>query len=275
MAQRILVVDDDKFNVSLMREICERAGYEVDEASDGVVALERVAAQKPDALLLDVMMPRLDGYGVCQALKDDPETADIPVLMVTAVDDVEARIKALDRGADDYITKPFKPSEIVDRIAKALRFSEAQNRIAAAAADQVRLADPSVQVGDYAALRRDLFNEVARAERHERTLACISVIPRRGMAPNGAQRAAWIAEVASGLNAGARSGDKVYLLGSEELVVLLPECEESGVPAAVQRIREALAMQEGAFGVGASLLEKGETATLLRRARHAAGEDKG
>ena len=115
-AARILVVDDHEDNVELLRARLEARGYRVEAASDGMQALERVFADPPDLVLLDVMMPGLSGIDVCRALRARPESADLPVILLTARSqeaDVQAGFRA---GADDYMTKPFSPRELVSRI---------------------------------------------------------------------------------------------------------------------------------------------------------------
>ncbi|MBI4588326.1 MAG: SpoIIE family protein phosphatase [Candidatus Rokubacteria bacterium] len=121
---KILVVDDNSDNVELARAVVEAAGYAAVTASDGVEALERVRESLPDLILLDVMMPRLDGLGVLQALRENPATAQIPVIMLTAKAEVSDRVAGLQLGADDYLPKPFSTDELVARIQTLLRRSE-------------------------------------------------------------------------------------------------------------------------------------------------------
>src|SRR5687768_4398037 len=104
-----------------MTEILETLGYEVILAIDGIYALEKAASEKPDLCILDVDMPRKNGFEVVEALKRDPLTALIPVIMLTAQSDVESRVKGLGLGADDYLTKPFNPRELIARVNTRLR----------------------------------------------------------------------------------------------------------------------------------------------------------
>ncbi|RME28886.1 MAG: response regulator, partial [Deltaproteobacteria bacterium] len=116
----ILVVDDDKFNVTLMRELCNTIGYRVVEAKNGFEALRKVGEQRPDLILLDLMMTGKSGFEVCQELKSDKSTADIPIIIVTALDDLESKMRGIKLGADDYVTKPFRLFELQQRIASVL-----------------------------------------------------------------------------------------------------------------------------------------------------------
>lgn len=121
---KILVVDDNPDNVELARAVVESAGYAAVTASDGIEALECVKASLPDLILLDVMMPRLDGLGVLQALRNNPATSQIPVIMLTAKAAVAERVAGLQLGADDYVPKPFAADELLARIHTLLKRSE-------------------------------------------------------------------------------------------------------------------------------------------------------
>ena len=116
----ILIVEDDALNVRLLEQVCKTAGYVTRAARDGIEGLEAIAAARPDLVLLDVMMPRLNGYGVLEALRSDEATRDLPVVMVTAVQNDEARARCIELGADDYVTKPFRIAELRLRMESAL-----------------------------------------------------------------------------------------------------------------------------------------------------------
>ncbi|MCL2534412.1 MAG: response regulator transcription factor [Nocardiaceae bacterium] len=116
---RILVVDDDRAVRESLRRSLSFNGYTVDLAVDGVDALEKVATSRPDALVLDVMMPRLDGLEVCRRLRSTGD--DLPILVLTARDSVSERVAGLDAGADDYLPKPFALEELLARLRALLR----------------------------------------------------------------------------------------------------------------------------------------------------------
>ena len=116
---RILVVDDDRSVRESLRRSLAFNGYQVDLAGDGKAALEAVGAQRPDAMVLDVMMPRLDGLEVCRRLRSEGDS--LPILVLTARDAVSDRVAGLDAGADDYLPKPFALEELLARLRALLR----------------------------------------------------------------------------------------------------------------------------------------------------------
>jgi putative two-component system response regulator len=113
---KILVVDDEDRNLRLMELLLTSFGYDVITASNGEEALEKVQDIPPDVILLDVMMPKLDGFGVAKRLKGEEETKIIPIVMVTALNEVEDRVKALEAGADDFLNKPVDKTELRARV---------------------------------------------------------------------------------------------------------------------------------------------------------------
>ena len=121
VAETVLVVDDDKTNRSLLSIILGKAGYRVIEAIDGKDALDKAFATPTDLVLLDIMMPRMDGYEVCKILKDDPRTEDIPVIFLSAKSETRDKITGLDSGGADYVTKPFDKGEVLARVRSQLR----------------------------------------------------------------------------------------------------------------------------------------------------------
>ena len=129
MSARILVVDDHEVNLELLVAIFASKNYIVTTASDGFEALAKIAVEKPDLILLDVMMPDLDGYEVCRRIKVDPAMADIPVIMVTALSDVDDLVRGFEAGADDFVAKPFKHLELVARVRLQLRKKQDYERI--------------------------------------------------------------------------------------------------------------------------------------------------
>ena len=115
---RILLVDDEAQIVDLLRSYLRRDGFEVDEAADGEAALAAAARMRPDLIILDLMLPKMDGREVCRRIR---ETANTPIIMLTARDEETDKLLGLELGADDYITKPFSPREVTARVRAVLR----------------------------------------------------------------------------------------------------------------------------------------------------------
>ena len=112
----ILVVDDNRITTKLLRRYLEANGYEAKEAYDGIDCLEKVDERYPDAIVLDVMMPRLDGYETVKKLKNQPPTKHIPVVIVTALNDVANQIKSIEAGADDFLSKPIEEKLLIAKV---------------------------------------------------------------------------------------------------------------------------------------------------------------
>lgn len=121
MKEKILIVDDEKDIVKMLDYNLKKEGYRTISAHDGEYALDLAARQKPDLIILDLMLPGVDGLEACRILKKDKETQHIPIIMLTAKTQVSDKIVGLELGADDYITKPFSPRELLARIKAVLR----------------------------------------------------------------------------------------------------------------------------------------------------------
>lgn len=118
MNKKILIVDDEKAIVDILNHNLKREGYDTIEAYDGEEAVEKAKQEKPDLILLDVMLPKMDGFTVCKIVR---QTTNIPIIMVTAKEDVVDKVIGLELGADDYITKPFSVREVLARVKANLR----------------------------------------------------------------------------------------------------------------------------------------------------------
>jgi DNA-binding response OmpR family regulator len=127
---KILIVDDEKINLEFFEVMLSKLGFIVEEANDGVEALEKVKHFLPDLILLDNIMPKMSGWEVTKILKSDPQYSEIPIVMFSAVDDVKDKVAGFELGIDDYITKPFNFSEVLARIRAVLRNRELFAQIA-------------------------------------------------------------------------------------------------------------------------------------------------
>jgi signal transduction histidine kinase len=125
----ILIVDDTPTNLDVISEALSDAGFDVAIATSGERALAQVKRRLPDLILLDVMMPGIDGFETCQQLKANPHTCDIPIIFMTALSDTESKVKALELGAVDYIAKPFQEKEVLARVKTHLQLSNLTNNL--------------------------------------------------------------------------------------------------------------------------------------------------
>lgn len=150
--ERILVVDDEASIRRILETRLSMIGYDVVTASDGEEALDVFHSQDPDLVVLDVMMPKLDGYGVCQELRKE---SDIPIIMLTALGDVADRITGLELGADDYVVKPFSPKELEARIRSVLRRVEKSNSAGIPSSGVIHVNDLRIDTNKRQVYKRD------------------------------------------------------------------------------------------------------------------------
>ena len=130
MPAKILIVDDTPHNVKLLADLLAVKGYAVLTASSGAQALEKVETEAPDLVLLDVVMPAMSGYEVCRKIRGNPATAVLPVVMVTALDPAQERVKGIEAGADDFLSKPINQQELLARVRSLLRIKELHDELA-------------------------------------------------------------------------------------------------------------------------------------------------
>lgn len=173
----LLVVDDEQAILDLLRRRLEALGCVVTMLAGGSAVVETVRAKSPDLVLLDVMMPDLDGFSVCKALKADPAVGDVPVIMMTARSELDSRIKGLDLGAHDYVAKPFETGELVARIRAALRVKHLQDELKDANAKLERLAtsDPLTDLPNRRTFDEQFFLAVERSRRSGEPLSIMMI----------------------------------------------------------------------------------------------------
>ena len=121
--KKILVVEDEPHIIKLISFILKSSGYDVIEAEIGAAGLKKAKTEKPDMIILDVMMPKMDGFEVAKKLKADPATRNIPILMLSSKAQFEDKMKGIDSGATDYITKPFDKQELLEKVRECLEES--------------------------------------------------------------------------------------------------------------------------------------------------------
>jgi len=234
-SKRILIVDDNPDNILLLRSRLESRGYAVESAEDGQIALEQVYLSPPDLVLLDVMMPRIDGMEVVRRLKNDKSLPFIPIILQTALDSTDDIVHGLNAGADDYITKPINFRELEARVKSLLRIQELQNVLAARerelsdANDRLKaMARTDVLTGldnrrHLEQELRDLWKHAQRLHEPFSLVMCDIDHFKRVNDTYGHQAGdAVLKQFAELLKGAARDIDHVGRYGGEEFVLLLP-----------------------------------------------------
>ena len=244
---KVLVVDDVPDNVKLLAYELADHGYEVTTAVDGVRALELARSGAPDVVLLDVMMPGLDGIEVCRRLKADPRTRPIPVIMVSARDLEEDIVRGLDAGAHDYVTKPFTLPIVLARVRSAARAKADHDLIAAM---NQRLAELAITDGltglrNHRHFRESLAAALGMADRHGLPCSVVLVDVDHFKSyndtfghPAGDEV---LRRVATLLRDQARREDTVARYGGEEFAALLPGTVAEGANQFAERVRADIA----------------------------------
>jgi adenylate cyclase len=164
MAERILVVDDQRTNAEMVSGLLRNLGYEVSVAGDGEAALEQVRAAAPDLLVSDINMPRMNGYDLCRRLRADPATALLPVILITSTEAHTERVKGIEAGADDFLMKPVNWPELFGRVKRLLRVKALQDEVKTLNARlEERVRDQVAQLERLGRLKRFFSRQVAEA----------------------------------------------------------------------------------------------------------------
>ena len=233
---RVLVVDDQKQNVRLLEMRLRAHGYQVDAAYDGESALGLVQERLPDLILLDVMMPGMDGYEVCRHLQSMPTAKYIPVIMLTAKGDLESKVTGLEVGAVDYMTKPFEPQELLARVGAALRAKRVRDEALEAAWH-----DPLTSLYSRRYLDQRLTDEFRRSVRYDTPFSMVMIdIDHFKKINDTLGHAAGdevLIAVGRALKDQCRDVDKVCRYGGEEFAILLPETDLAGASMCAERLR--------------------------------------
>lgn len=250
---RILIVDDHQDNVELLQARLEARGYVIDTARDGQQALDQVAVLPPDLILLDVMMPNIDGIEVAKRIKADRSLPFIPIIMQTALDAIESKVEGLDAGADDYITKPINFAELEARVNSLLRIKALQEDLAqrerqlADMNDRLRhmsQTDALTQLDNRRYLEERLQELFGHALRFDEPLACVMCDLDKFKSVNdshGHQAGdAVLRQFAEILRREAREIDRVGRYGGEEFIFLLPGTGAEAATVFAERVRQAV-----------------------------------
>jgi diguanylate cyclase (GGDEF)-like protein len=271
---RLLVVDDEQAILELLRRRLEALGCSVSLLSGGSTVVDTARTQMPDLILLDVMMPDLDGFSVCRALKADAEVADIPVIMMTARTEIDSRIKGLDLGAHDYVAKPFEAAELSARIRAALRVKHLQDELKEANRKLDRLArsDPLTDLPNRREFDEQFFLTVERSRRNGDPVSVMMIDLdhfKRINDEHGHQVGDdALRQMGALLTGRRRITDLVGRYGGEEFVWVLPAAAAEDAMEIAEWLRRAVEEMTVTTGAGPSRLTVSIGVTTFSPADH-------
>ena len=183
-SNRILVVDDVPVNIQLLVTYLAAEGYDVVSAKDGYDAMKAVKEHQPDLILLDVMMPKMNGFKVCEVIKSDDATKFIPVILVTALNELEDKVKGMNSGADDFLAKPFNKLELLVRVRSLLRIKHLHDELQEKVIElqrtkeelrQLAITDGLTGLYNYRYFKEQLLQELKRAQRYSLNTAVVMI----------------------------------------------------------------------------------------------------
>jgi diguanylate cyclase (GGDEF)-like protein len=277
----IVVADDEPVNRALLQRRLEKGGYKVHLAENGKEAIEITQNILPNLVILDVMMPVMDGLEACRRLKESSLTSDIPIIFLSARDETDIKVNGLTLGANDYIIKPFKAEELMARVDVAIRLKRERDRLREAAseashaaeqAQEKALTDALTGLLNRYGLQRAISRELAHARRYLRPLSCLMIDIDHFKQINDSHGHlagdTAIQQVGKILAELTRRSDMVFRYGGEEFIILLPETDIEGASALGEKIRvvaESRIFGDGerifnlTLSLGAAMLEEGES----------------
>ena len=243
---RILVVDDDGLVVRQVVETLQGLDYDIETAQDGVEAIEKVRAAPPHLLLLDVMMPKMNGLEVCRIVKSLSTESFIPIILVTVKGDIDSKVAGLKLGADDYLAKPFNPLELRARVQSMLRIKALQDKINSKRRELEALSTTDDLTGllNHRAMQQRLRDEFRRAQRYNEPLSILMVDVDHFKTVNDTHGHQFgdvvLQQLAQLLVSYVREIDVVARYGGEEFLVILPQTHFTGSLTVAERIWRAV-----------------------------------
>ena len=254
---KILVVDDIPVNIQLMQKYLSPAGYEILFARNGEEALVQVKNGKPDLVLLYVMMPKMDGFETCRILKSNDKTKYIPIIMVTALNEIEDKVKGIEAGADDFITKPFNKLELLARTQSLLRIKRLHDQLQEKvfqleqAKERLRMLavkDGLTELYNHRYFKRFLTQEIKRANRHKSQVSLIMMDIDHFKNYNDTYGHLAgdevLRNVAKLMSENIRSIDVAARYGGEEFVIVLPQTNKNAAKIVAEKLRTLVGNQK-------------------------------
>jgi two-component system cell cycle response regulator len=239
---RVLLADDDRLTSDFVASLLRKAGHEVETVYDGEQAIERAARGGVDLVLVDVMMPRINGLEACRIVKSLPGASFLPVVLLTAKTDTASRVEGLRVGADDYICKPIEERELLQRVSAMVRMKRLHDEISAAKArlEELSAHDEMTGLHNFRHLNARLTEEFKRSERYHDPLACLLIdidgLRQWNDAYGRFLGDAIVRDVASAIRAALREIDIVARYGGDEFLVVLPSTHFAGALSAADRV---------------------------------------
>ena len=246
MPSKILIVEDDADIIELVKIILADRDFILSWAMDGEQALALVKAEIPDLILMDVMIPRLNGYAVVKQLKESEELKHIPVIFVTVRDEMDSKIAGLEIGGHDYITKPFDREELIARVNAALRIKGEQDNLREAnqRLTEMSITDPLTGLHNRRYLMERLYEEVERARRYKFPIACLMIDVDDFKSLNdqfGHSAGDYVLQqIAVNMKNANRVVDILVRYGGDEFFIILPQTDQRGAFTVAERLRTAV-----------------------------------
>jgi len=235
----IMIVDDTKDNINILRQFLAKFGFKTTVALNGEMALDLIPKLKPDLILLDIMMPGIDGYEVCIRLKKDAELKNIPVIFITARGDTKDVVEGFEAGAVDFIMKPFRLEEVYARVKTHLTLSAALKKLALD-----NETDPLTGLFNRRAFLERLENEAMRFKRNQKPFSIlfgdIDLFKNINDTYGHSAGDAVLVNISNILNTEKREIDQVARWGGEEFLVLLPETNLKGAVLSGNKMRKSI-----------------------------------
>ena len=258
--KRVLIADDNRVNLVLLQQMLEGAGYEVETAEDGEEALARMHQARPDVVLLDIMMPKLDGMQVLERVRKDPDLGRVPVLLLSAVDGFDTVAHALELGAYDFLSKPYRLAQVVSAVEGASAEEESKAPLEAGEGDA------HGPVPGFRAARQALEAARAQSKREGKDFSCIILAVQPNTGPMGESRFDWVRAQTRRVDEALAGHGHAYGRGAGGSVCILPGHDAEEAAKMVRVIRDSLGPDAAAYEYGLAVYNPDIEEGMLARA---------